>query len=163
MKPLQFERRSLGSLKPDPANPRSMPEEQMKALETSIDRWGLVDPIVINKDGTIIGGHQRYEALKRKGIAEADVVVLDLPENEARALNIALNRIHGDWDVGKLESLLQDLEASGIDLQLTGFSQDEIDKLLNAGEFSPIPEDAVPRLDERKKVKCPECGHEFAP
>ncbi len=126
----RIETRKLAALKPDPANPRVMPTEQMKALKRSVERWGLVEPIVINHDGTVIGGHQRYEALRAMGATEAPCVVLDLDPSDARALNLALNRISGEWDEPKLEALLKDLQGADIDLSLTGFEEQELAALL---------------------------------
>ena len=74
----------------------------MKGFEKSGRRC---DPIIINKDGTIIGGHQRHQVLLDLGAESADVVVVDLDPDKEKALNIALNKITGSWDEAKLTSI----------------------------------------------------------
>ena len=82
----------LADLKPAPYNPRTISKASLKGLTASIKRFGLVQPIVLNKrSGLVVGGHQRIEALKAAGATDAPVVVVDLDENEEKALNIALN------------------------------------------------------------------------
>ncbi len=103
----------------------------------SIETYGYVDPIIINSDGTIIGGHQRYNVLLDLGYDTAHVVIVDLDKNAEKALNVALNKISGEWDDEKLCDLLQDLDLSGYDFSLTGFTRSELDGLqlkLGVGE-----------------------------
>lgn len=96
-----------------------------------------MDPIIINSDGTIIGGHQRYNVLLDLGYDTAHAVIVDLDKNAEKALNVALNKISGEWDDEKLCDLLQDLDLSGYDFSLTGFTRSELDGLqlkLDVGE-----------------------------
>ena len=79
---------------------------------------------------TVIGGHQRLKVLKELGYNEVECVVVDLNKNKEKALNIALNKISGDWDNSKLEELLAELKETNIDLDITGFSFDEVDNIL---------------------------------
>ncbi len=79
---------------------------------------------------TIIGGHQRYKVLKELGYNEVECSIVDLDKTKEKALNIALNKISGDWDNDKLESLLKELKEQEFDLDITGFSFDEVDKIL---------------------------------
>src|SRR3990172_1999968 len=95
---MKIKEMKLDELRPDPKNPRTISKSQMGALSRSLDRWGVVEPIVVNKDGTIIGGHQRYESLRKAGVKKVACVVLDLSVSEAHALNLALNRISGEFD-----------------------------------------------------------------
>ena len=88
------------SLLPYPANPRTISAGQMAALQRSISQFGVVDPLVVRKsDHTVIGGHQRLEAARTLGLKTVPVVFVDLTESEASLLNIALNKISGDWDL----------------------------------------------------------------
>ena len=110
-------------LKPDDA-------EYIK-IKNSIVKFGFVSPLVINKDMTVIGGHQRLKVLKDLGITEVECIVVDLDKTKEKALNIALNKIQGDWDEDKLEALLQELKLEEFDMNLTGFDFDEVDEILN--------------------------------
>lgn len=137
---LNMEERPLSDLHPAEYNPRvalAPGDEEYKRIKRSIETYGYVDPIIINSDGTIIGGHQRYNVLLDLGYDTAHVVIVDLDKNAEKALNVALNKISGEWDDEKLCGLLQDLDLSGYDFSLTGFTQSELDGLqlkLGAGE-----------------------------
>lgn len=109
-------------------NPRKISKKELQKLVESIKKYGLVQPIVVNKDYTIIGGHQRVEACRQIGLTEVDVYVLDLNAEDERILNLALNRISGEWDEGALYDLLNDL-AEKNRLALTGFDTKELEKL----------------------------------
>jgi len=105
---------------------------EMQKLRHSLDRWGLVEPIVVRKaHNTIIGGHQRLEAAKALGLKRVPVVFLDISEQEAKALGIALNKIEGEWDLPKLGALLEELrDLPDLDETLTGFDTNELENLL---------------------------------
>jgi len=140
------ERRKLTDLVKAPWNPRRMPEDQAATLRRSLAEFGTVEPIVVNKTtGHVVGGHMRLDALKELGEVETDVLVMELPEEREKALNIALNRISGQWDEERLGEPLKELQTSG-DVGLTGFSQEELADLLsqtvNEGLTDPdeIPE-----------------------
>jgi len=127
--PLQIEHVPVDSLHPDPANPRRISDAELEALTRSIQQFGLVDPVIARRDdGTVIGGHQRLLAARRLGLTTVPVVYVDLSLEQARLLNVALNKISGEWDQELLARLLADLE--GADLSLTGFSEDDVKKLL---------------------------------
>ena len=103
----------LKDLIPAPYNPRKISDEQMNGLQKSLDRWGLVQEIVVNKrTNHIVGGHQRASALKVNGEKKAAVVWVDIDEDEERALNVALNSPHisGEFDFEKLPPLLDEIE-----------------------------------------------------
>lgn len=126
---IRQERRSIEELNPAEYNPRKRlkpGDEEYESLKKSIETFGYVDPIIINADGTVIGGHQRLFVLRDLGYSEADVAVVDLNKNDEKALNIALNKISGEWDEEKLAAIFADLDADGYDLRLTGFTEDEI-------------------------------------
>jgi len=124
----------VNEINPAPYNPRidlKPGDPEYEALKKSIERFGLVDPLIWNKrTNRLVGGHQRLKVLKDLGYETADVVVVDLPESEEKTLNIALNKIQGDWEETKLEALLAELHAEGVDLELTGFSEEELEGLL---------------------------------
>tara|TARA_R100000654_G_scaffold1062_3_gene4025 strand:+ start:3754 stop:4245 length:492 start_codon:yes stop_codon:yes gene_type:complete len=89
----------INKLKPATYNPRQISTKQYKDLKQSIEKFGLVDPIITNKDFTIIGGHQRYKICKELKHKEIDCVVLDLSKEEERELNIRLNKNTGEFDM----------------------------------------------------------------
>lgn len=130
---LRRERRPLSSLHPADYNPRkklTSSDPEYKNIERSLKEFGYVDPIIINQDGTIIGGHQRCTVLQDLGETEADVIVLDLSKDDEKALNIALNKIGGEWDMQKLRDALGDLTLSKLDVNTTGYSDDELQVVL---------------------------------
>lgn len=135
-------------LNPAAYNPRKISEEALRRLRRGIREFGMVDPIVARRKGkVVIGGHQRLRAAIEEGITEVPVVFLSgLSEEKAKALNVLLNNpgAQGEWDTGKLEELLSELDADGFDITLTGFDDDELAKMLNRGdgsedEFDPEP------------------------
>ena len=134
MAAIQQERRNIDELNPAEYNPRKRlqpGDEEYERLKTSIETFGYVDPIIINADGTVIGGHQRLFVLRDLGYSEADVAVVDLSKADEKALNIALNKISGEWDEEKLAEIFAELDAEGYDLSLTGFGEDELSGLLS--------------------------------
>jgi len=124
----------IGDLRPDPANPRRISDEELESLTRSIREFGLIDPIIARReDKTVIGGHQRLLAARKLGMKQVPVVLVDLSEDQAHLLNLALNRISGTWDQELLAHLLADLNAvPEVDLSLTGFSDDELQKHLKS-------------------------------
>lgn len=135
MAAIQQERRSIDDLNPAEYNPRKRlqpGDEEYERLKTSIQTFGYVDPIIINADGTVIGGHQRLFVLRDLGYSEADVAVVDLSKADEKALNIALNKISGEWDEEKLAEIFAELDAEGYDLSLTGFGEDEYAGIVSA-------------------------------
>jgi DNA modification methylase len=133
---LSVEEVPIDLLRPDPANPRWIGQEELDSLERSIRRFGFVQPILARRqDSTVIGGHQRLVAARRLGLATVPVTYLDLSTEQARLLNLALNRISGSWDEQLLARLLADLQSSPeLDLSLSGFGEDEVRDLLRSLE-----------------------------
>ena len=154
----------INDLKPAKYNPRLdlQPEDkEYQDIKRSITEFTLVEPLVINKDMTVIGGHQRLKVLKDLQYKEVPCIVVDLDKQKEKMLNIALNKISGDWDRPRLKDLLEELDSGEFDVNMTGWGEQEIEDLMT--EFNPTSIDEQPRLDEKKKVICPECGHEFTP
>lgn len=110
-------------------NPRQITDDEMGKLKNSINEFGYVAPIIVNKHNNhIVGGNQRYEALKSLGYTDVDVIFIDEPDlNREKALNIALNKISGEWDFVKLADILDDLELNDFDISLTGFDEPELE------------------------------------
>lgn len=137
---LKTEKRKLNELVAADYNPRKAltPEDsEYQKIKRSIEEFGYVDPIIINEDGTIIGGHQRCTVLKDLGYEEADVVVVSLDKQREKALNIALNKITGEWDELKLKDLLLDLDLGDYDISLTGFEQEDLAELVDNLALEP--------------------------
>ena len=125
-------------------NPRQITDDEMEKLKNSINEFGYVAPIIVNKyNNHIIGGNQRYEALKSLGYADVDVVFVDEPDlNREKALNIALNKISGEWDFVKLADIIDELELNDFDIPLTGFDEQELENFYieeeNPKEHEPV-------------------------
>ncbi len=122
-------------LNPAAYNPRKdlkPGDKEYEKLKRSIEEFGCVELIVWNKrTGNVVSGHQRLKILLEYGHTEIDCVVVDLDEQREKALNIALNKIQGEWDENKLAEVMADLDAGAFDVSLTGFDAAEIDELLN--------------------------------
>lgn len=121
---MEFVKVKLDELKPAEYNPRKALtpiDKEYQEIKKSIQEFGYVDPILVNQDGTIIGGHQRYTVLKDLGYTEVEVTRVNLTKEKEKALNVALNKITGRWDSKLLKNLLKDLNEKKFDLSLTGF------------------------------------------
>ena len=126
----------IKDLRPDPANLRRVSDEELESLTRAIREFGFVDPIIARReDKTVIGGHQRLLAARKLGLKQVPVVLVDLSDDQAHLLNLALNRISGSWDQELLAHLLADLNAvPDVDLSLSGFSDDELQRYLKSLE-----------------------------
>ena len=130
---MNIQKINILKLKPSEYNPRKdlKPEdEEYIKIKNSILEFGYVAPVIINADMTVIGGHQRLKVLKELGYEEIQCIVVDLDKNKEKALNLALNKISGEWDNDKLEAILAELKETDIDINITGFSNDEVDDIL---------------------------------
>jgi len=151
----QLQPRKIKDLKKHPKNPRKLTREQYDHLKNSLDKFGYIDKIVINVDGTIIGGHQRYEILKREKTSNISSIECWVPDrlldyNEVEELLIRLNRNHGEFDYDLLAN-----EFEVPELLDWGFHVDE----LQLRETEDIQSDEKP--SKKKLTCCPNCGHEF--
>ena len=137
---------------PAPYNPRKISDHDLRALRRSLRRFGTVEPIVLNKrTGRIVGGHMRVRAAQAEGIDKLPVVYVNLDETAERQLNLALNRIHGEFDPELLSGVLADLKVLGEDVELTGFTDAELDDILGvAPKEGKTDPDAVPESVEKR-------------
>ena len=128
-----FEKKNTADLLPADYNPRKdlkPGDAEYEKLKRSIEQFGYVEPVIWNKTtGRVVGGHQRLKVLMDMGMTEVDCVVVEMDEDKEKALNIALNKISGDWDNDKLALLIADLQGADFDVSLTGFEPAEIDDL----------------------------------
>lgn len=142
---MQLERIEISKLKSAEYNPRKAlkpGDPEFEKLKNSITEFGYVEPIIWNKrTGKVVGGHQRLSVLKHLGETEVDCVVVDLDEQKEKALNIALNKISGDWDMPLLTDLLKDLNDDGFDITLTGFDMSEFDSFFKDEVKEQVAED----------------------
>jgi len=128
-----------------PYNPRKISDHDLEALRRSLKFFGVVEPVVVNRrTGRVVGGHQRVKAAEAEGIAELPVVTVDLDEPSEKQLNLALNRISGEWNEEALAQVLAELQAAGADMGLTGFKVGEVEKYLASlrGPFAPEDDEA---------------------
>lgn len=152
-----IEKRRLSELHPAEYNPRRKlqpGEPEYEKIARSIEDFGYCDPIIINADGTIIGGHQRHQVLQDMGAEYADVVVVDLPKDKEKALNIALNKITGKWDDAKLIELIGELDLDGYDLTKTGYDGPELQGILDQLRIDPSTLSDTFTLPNRDSVLC---------
>jgi DNA modification methylase len=111
-------------------------------LKRSMTEFGYVEPIIWNEEtGNIVGGHQRYKILLEAGHTEVECVVVKLPADKEKALNVALNKVTGDWEVKALAELLNDLNEQDFDLTLTGFDAAEIEDLFSQVHDKDVTDD----------------------
>ena len=132
----QIIQKDINSLVSAEYNPRQLTKEQYQNLKDSIQRFGLVDPIIINKDNTVIGGHQRLKICKELKHIEIDCVVLDLSKEEERELNIRLNKNSGEFDI--------DILANEFDIdELVDWGFKHIDLDLNIDKIEEDKDDSA--------------------
>ena len=105
-------------------------DAEYEKLKRSLEQFGYVEPVIWNKTtGRVVGGHQRLKVLIDMGMTEVECVVIEMDAEKEKALNVALNKISGEWDTDKLALLISDLQGADFDVSLTGFEQAEIDAL----------------------------------
>lgn len=142
---MDIQKIKITQIKPAKYNPRldlQPGEPEYEKIKRSITEFDLVEPLVWNKrTGNLVSGHQRLKILKDQGITEVEVSIVDLSEPREKALNIALNKVQSDWDYPKLKDLLTEIDAGTFDVGLTGFDEQEIEKLttqFNVDDLSEI-------------------------
>lgn len=163
---MNIEKANINELISPDWNPRQITDEEMEKLKNSINEFGYIDPLIVNKHNNhIVGGNQRYNALKELGYTEVDVIFINEPNiAKEKAMNLALNKISGDWDQDKLDIILEEIQLSDIDITLTGFDEIEFTNLSEDEDYI-IPDDE-PEYDESiaddiETITCPKCGYEI--
>lgn len=162
---MRVEEKQIDQLIPADYNPRQdlQPgDPEYEKLKRSIEEFGYVETIIWNEEtGRVVGGHQRLKVMKDLGFETVKVSVVNLPESREKALNIALNKIEGRWDMQKLKDLLQEIDTGEFDITLTGFSEDELENLMatiNIDDFFEEREDEAGAEEEEEELMCPHCG-----
>lgn len=196
MNSINIDKINIKDIIPAEYNPRLISEEDYEKLQNSMSEFGVVDPIIINlNNNRIIGGHQRYDVLLDKhyednnffdelylmklgdiGWVFTDTDLQIKSDDHEKALNLALNKISGEWDYGKLNPLLDDLSLKGFDLHLTGFNNLELHEInlkddlsnFNESDFNKYVDDLQEKEAQKEEEKaeedmvtCPECGCKF--
>ena len=120
----------ISKLKPAEYNPRQISKKQYNDLKDSVEKFGLVDPIILNKDMTVIGGHQRLIVCKDLNYDKISCVVLDLSKEQERELNIRLNKSGGEFDMDALANYfdVEELTDWGFKHVELGLNIDKIDE-----------------------------------
>ncbi len=117
-------------------------DPEFEKLKRSVEEFGYVEPVIFNQaTGRVVGGHQRLKVLTALGHTEIECVIVDLDEAKEKALNVALNKVKGEWDESKLALLIADLQAEDFDVTLTGFDPAEVDALFRDQLAGGIEED----------------------
>jgi ParB/RepB/Spo0J family partition protein len=140
-------------------NPRQMTKKQAEDLKASIKKFGLVDPIIVNKhprrEDIVIGGHQRLKIAAQLGIDTVPVLYLDLDEEQEKELNLRLNKNTGEWDFDALSAFDSNL------LLTIGFSDEELISIFQLDLKEEDPKEK--EVDENIETdnRCPKCGYEW--
>ena len=129
---MEVKKISFDLINPAKYNPRRAlkpGDAAYEKLKQSIESFGYLDPIIWNKrTGNIVGGHQRATVLKDLGYTEVDCVIVEMDDIEEKKLNLALNKVKGEWDKDMLSDLLQEIKNSDSP-EVTGFDDAEIKKM----------------------------------
>ena len=179
---MEINKIKLTQIEPSEYNPRTISEEDKQKLKNSLKTFGLVDPIIINlQNMKIIGGHQRYDVLldmlmESDNLAEKEYTLIELGDiglilpdedleikdsNHEKALNLALNKISGEWEYEKLNVLLEELTLADIDITLTGFDDLELNNFDDLDLSNFDFEDDTEITENPETIICPNCKYEF--
>lgn len=157
-----IEKKNTAELLPADYNPRKdlkPGDPEYDKLKRSIEQFGYVEPVIWNKvTGRVVGGHQRLKVLIDMGITEVECVVVEMDAEKEKALNIALNKISGEWDKEKLALLIADLQGADFDVSLTGFDPAELDDLFKDSIKDGIHDDDFDVEAELKKPPITKLG-----
>jgi DNA modification methylase len=153
---MRIQKMRLSELNPAGYNPRKAlrsGDPEYEKLKRSMEQFGYVELIVVNaaNGNTVISGHQRLTVLTDMGVAEEDCVLVELSEDKEKALNIAMNKISGEWDKDKLALLITELQGQDFDISLTGFEPAEIDDLFKDSLSDGIHDDGFDVAGELEK------------
>ena len=155
---MQIELKKLSELKPAPYNPRTSTKKQEESLKASLQKFGVVEPVIFNKQtGYIVGGHFRVRELKKLGFKEVECVIVDLSPEDERELNVRLNGNTGswDWDILANDFNFSDLKNWGLEIPDMRFDDDpELEKevINKITLLFPIEDDFKFVKDKLKKI-----------
>ena len=158
---MEFKKLKIADLVPASYNPRKAlkpGDAEYEKIKNSITEFGYVEPVIVNTDMTIIGGHQRGTVLSDLGYKDIDCIVIDIDKTKEKALNIALNKITGEWNKELLTDLIKDLQSSDFDVAFTGFDPPEIEQLFNSVHDKNITEDDFDMEEELSKPAIAKLG-----
>ena len=162
MSAMQWKTLSVEALRPAAYNPRKKlkpGDKEYEKIKNSIQEFGYVEPIIVNYDMTVIGGHQRLMVLKDLGYTEVQCVEVHIEdENKVKALNVALNKITGSWNEQLLADLIVDLQTANFNTDFTGFEAPEIEQLFSKVHNKEIKEDSFDVEAELKKPTIAKLG-----
>ena len=162
MSAMEWKTLPVDGLRPAAYNPRKKlkaGDKEYEKIKNSILEFGYVEPIIVNYDMTVIGGHQRLTVLKDLGYTEVQCVVVHIEdEHKVKALNIALNKITGAWNEQLLADLLVDLQSVDFNTDLTGFEAPEIEQLFSKVHNKDIKEDDFDVEEELKNPPISQTG-----
>jgi ParB-like chromosome segregation protein Spo0J len=146
---MNIEKIEINKLKPATYNPRQISTKDFKSLKESINKFGLVDPIIVNKCYTIIGGHQRYKICKDLDYKDIGCIILDLDKEQERELNIRLNKNTGEFDM--------DILANEFDIdELVDWGFKHIDLDVNIDKLEEENNSATITIKEDDEIKAQE-------
>ena len=156
----------IRSLNTDPDNARLHGDRNLEAIASSLQRFGQVEPLVVQKGtGKVIGGNARLQVFTNRGDTEIDIVEVDVTDAEMAVLGVALNRTSelAEWDEPKLAELLASIK-DDMGLDVAGFDAGELDILIANAALRP--DDDGKEFDEScaddvTMATCPKCGEEF--
>lgn len=128
--------KNIKDIAPAKYNPRKISDEAMGRLTKSLAEFGNIQPITWNaRTGNVVGGHQRLKVYQAMGKTEVEVWAVDLDEQKEKAANIALNKLAGEFDLPALKDILEDIDTGDLDIEITGFSMQEVENMMTA--FQP--------------------------
>ena len=154
---MEIQKIEIDKINPAKYNPRldlQPGDSDYEKLKKSMQEFDLVEPLIWNKrSGNLVGGHQRLKILIEQGKTDVEVSVVDLPDSKEKALNLALNKISGDWDLPKLKDLLQELDTGEFDMEIAGFDDIEIENLMTQFYEPDEKDDVIPEVQEEPITK----------
>jgi hypothetical protein len=150
----QLQTKNINELVEAEYNPRVITGEALGRLAKSIAELGNLSPITWNaRTGRVIGGHQRLRCYRAMGKSEVEVWAVDLPEAKEKVANIALNKLSGEFDMPKLKDIIIELDSGEMDMEISGFSMEEIQAMMETAPPENAGENQAPQ------VELPECSY----
>lgn len=129
---LETKQMAVTDLKTATYNPRKIHPQKYKSLRKSIEKFGILEPLLVNKRTgyTVVSGHQRLRVANELGKQSVPCNIIDVDEATEKLLNVGMNNATGENDKEKLTTVFKELVLSGLDLDMTGFRSDEISNLV---------------------------------